>query len=65
MCFQILTILGRNRGLLELDIKLDNLLAMQKDGHEDLDLEYCQFNVSKCLELLNKRFVSKKSWRNS
>ena len=53
---------GRNRGLLELDLKLDDLLEMQKDGQEDLDLEYVQFNVSKVLGLLNKRFTRKKGW---
>jgi hypothetical protein len=47
---------GRNRGLLELDLKLDDLLEMQKEGQEDLDLEYVQFNVTKVLALLNKRF---------
>lgn len=51
---------GRNRGLLELDLKLDDLLEMQKDNQEDLDLEYVQFNVSKVLVLLNKRFARKK-----
>ncbi|KAF2650947.1 Rho GTPase activation protein [Lophiostoma macrostomum CBS 122681] len=53
---------GRNRGLLELDLKLDDLLEMQKDNLEDLDLEYVQFNVSKVLVLLNKRFARKKGW---
>ncbi|KAF2147284.1 uncharacterized protein K452DRAFT_282277 [Aplosporella prunicola CBS 121167] len=54
---------GRNRGLLELDLKLDDLLEMQKDSQEDLDLEYVQFNVSKVLNLLNKRFARKnKGW---
>lgn len=53
---------GRNRGLLELDLKLDDLLEMQKDNQEDLDLEYVQFNVSKVLALLNKRFARKKGW---
>ena len=53
---------GRNRGLLELDLKLDDLLEMQKDGQEDLDLEYVKFNVSKVLALLNKRFVRKRGW---
>jgi Ras GTPase-activating-like protein IQGAP2/3 len=53
---------GRNRGLLELDLKLDDLLEMQKDSQEDLDLEYVQFNVSKVLVLLNKRFARKKGW---
>lgn len=53
---------GRNRGLLELDLKLDDLLEMQKDNQEDLDLEYVQFNVSKVLTLLNKRFARKNRW---
>ncbi|KAA8566136.1 hypothetical protein EYC84_008739 [Monilinia fructicola] len=53
---------GRNRGLLELDLKLDDLLEMQKDNQEDLDLEYVQFNVPKVLNLLNKRFARKKAW---
>ncbi|EGS22209.1 putative GTPase activating protein [Thermochaetoides thermophila DSM 1495] len=53
---------GRNRGLLELDLKLDDLLEMQRDGQETLDLEYVQFNVSKVLALLNKRFARKKGW---
>ncbi|KAI9858657.1 MAG: glyceraldehyde-3-phosphate dehydrogenase 1 [Vezdaea acicularis] len=52
----------RNRGLLELDLKLDDLLEMQKDNQEDLDLEYVQFNVPKVLALLNKRFARKKGW---
>ncbi|KAK5552635.1 RasGAP protein [Exophiala xenobiotica] len=51
---------GRARGLLELDLKLDDLLEMQKDGQDDLDLEYVQFDVSKVLALLNKRFARKK-----
>ena len=53
---------GRNRGLLELDLKLDDLLEMQKDNLEALDLEYVQFNVTKVLALLNKRFARKKGW---
>ena len=63
---QILTstdvITGRARGLLELDLKLDDLLEMQKENQEDLDLEYVQFNVSKVLALLSKRFSRKKGW---
>ena len=51
---------GRNRGLLELDLKLDDLLEMQKEGQQDLDLEYVQFNVTKVLTLLNKRFARKR-----
>jgi Ras GTPase-activating-like protein IQGAP2/3 len=53
---------GRSRGLLELDLKLDDLLEMQKENQEDLDLEYVQFNVPKVLALLNKRFARKKGW---
>lgn len=52
---------GRNRGLLELDLKLDDLLEMQKENQEDLDLEYVQFNVTKVLQLLNKRFARKRT----
>ena len=52
--------IGRARGLLELDLKLDDLLEMQKDGQDDLDLEYVQFDVSKVLTLLNRRFARKK-----
>jgi Ras GTPase-activating-like protein IQGAP2/3 len=54
--------IGRNRGLLELDLKLDDLLEMQKDSQEDLDLEYVQFNVSKLLVHLNKKFARKRGW---
>lgn len=52
--------LGRARGLLELDLKLDDLLEMQKDGQDELELEYVQFDVPKVLALLNKRFARKK-----
>ena len=62
LCVASLTGVGRNRGLLELDLKLDDLLEMQKDNQEDLDLEYVHFNVSKVLALLNKRFSRKKGW---
>jgi len=41
---------------------LDDLLEMQKDGQDDLDLEYVTFNVPKVLALLNKRFARKKGW---
>ena len=58
----LLTGSGRNRSLLELDLKLDDLLEMQKDNQVELDLEYVQFNVPKVLALLNKRFARKKGW---
>lgn len=51
---------GRARGLLELDLKLDDLLEMQKDNQYELELEYVQFDVPKVLALLNKRFARKK-----
>ena len=53
---------GRGRGLLELDLKLDDLLEMQSDKQQELDLEYVRFNVPKVLNLLNKRFARKKGW---
>lgn len=53
---------GRSRGLLELDLKLDDLLEMQKEGTETLDLEYVSVNVTKVLQLLNKRFARKRGW---
>jgi len=33
---------------------------MQKDGQGELELEYVQFDVTKVLALLNKRFARKK-----
>ena len=33
---------------------------MQKDGQDELELEYVQFDVPKVLTLLNKRFARKK-----
>ncbi|KAG4305805.1 hypothetical protein PORY_000715 [Pneumocystis oryctolagi] len=51
---------GRDRGLLELDLKLDDLLEMQKSNVQYLDLEYVQFNVSKILQLVNRQFSRKK-----
>jgi Ras GTPase-activating-like protein IQGAP2/3 len=58
----MLTPAGRSRGLLELDLKLDDLLEMQRERQDDLDLEYVRFNVPKVLTLLNKRFARKKGW---
>ncbi|KAL2045877.1 hypothetical protein ABVK25_011980 [Lepraria finkii] len=57
--YPMLTAVGRARGLFELDLKLDDLLEMQKDGQDDLDLEYVQFDVSKVLSFfLNKTICS-------
>lgn len=47
---------GRNRGLLELDLKLDDLLEMQQNNVHLLDLEYVHFSVSKTLKMLNTQF---------
>lgn len=47
---------GRSRGLLELELKLEDLLEMQKDNQEDLDLEYVQFYVPKTHILLTRLF---------
>lgn len=47
---------GRNRGLLELDLKLDDLLEMQQNSVQLLDLEYVHFSVTKTLKMLNSQF---------
>lgn len=47
---------GRSKSLLELDLKLDDLLEMQQNHIEFLDLEYVQFNASRILHLLNRQF---------
>lgn len=47
---------GRDRGLLELDLKLDDLLEMQQNSVHLLDLEYVHFSVAKTLKLLNTQF---------
>jgi hypothetical protein len=54
--------LGRAKSLLELDLKLDDLLEMEKELQQDLDLEYVTFSVSKVLALLNKKFARKNKW---
>lgn len=46
---------GRNRGLLELDLKLDDLLEMQQNNVQLLDLEYVHFNVARILGMLNAK----------
>ncbi|KAG9226724.1 hypothetical protein CCMSSC00406_0008424 [Pleurotus cornucopiae] len=47
---------GREKPILELDLKLDDLLEKQKDNKPLLDLEYVQLNVPKVLNLLKKIF---------
>ncbi|KAK5682112.1 RasGAP protein [Elasticomyces elasticus] len=50
---------GQYRGLLNLDIKLDDLLAMQREQQEHLDMGYVQLRVTELLQLLNGKF----SWK--
>ncbi|KAG8912767.1 glyceraldehyde-3-phosphate dehydrogenase 1 [Tulasnella sp. 417] len=50
---------GRDKAILEMDLKIDDLLEKQKDNKHLLDLEYVQLNVVKVLQLLNKVFRSK------
>ncbi|KAL7317649.1 RasGAP protein, variant 2 [Mucor circinelloides] len=50
---------GRDKPILEMDLKLDDLLEKQQDNVELLDLEYVRLNVTKTLGLLNKTFVTR------
>ncbi|KAG1467244.1 hypothetical protein G6F56_004517 [Rhizopus delemar] len=50
---------GRDKPILEMDLKLDDLLEKQQDSVELLDLEYVRLNVSKTLALLNKTFINR------
>ena len=51
---------GRDKAILEMNLKLDDLLEKQQDNIQTLDLEYVQLNVNKTLHLLNKTFSSNK-----
>ncbi|KAF9237665.1 Rho GTPase activation protein [Melanogaster broomeanus] len=50
---------GREKAILEMDLKIDDLLEKQKDNKHLLDLEYVQLNVPKVLALLRKVFVKR------
>ncbi|KAL0145731.1 IQ domain-containing protein [Mucor lusitanicus] len=50
---------GRDKPVLEIDLKLDDLLEKQQDNVQLLDLEYIKLNVSKTLQLLTKTFMSR------
>jgi len=50
---------GRDKAILEMDLKLDDLLEKQQDNVQLLDLEYVQLHVGRILQLLHKTFVSK------
>ncbi|RKP13691.1 hypothetical protein BJ684DRAFT_5651, partial [Piptocephalis cylindrospora] len=47
---------GRDKAILEMDLKLDDLLEKQQDGVQMLDLEYVHLNVGKLIHLLNRTF---------
>ncbi|KAK9469948.1 Rho GTPase activation protein [Lipomyces arxii] len=51
---------GRSRGLLELNLKLDDLLEMMRNEVEVLDLEYVVVNVPRMLEFLQRQFTRRK-----
>ncbi|GFZ51959.1 GTPase-activating protein [Saitozyma sp. JCM 24511] len=51
---------GREKPILEMDLKIDDLLEKQKDNQAMLDLEYVQLNVPKVLGLFNKLFSKRR-----
>ncbi|GAA5976209.1 hypothetical protein JCM21900_005459 [Sporobolomyces salmonicolor] len=51
---------GREKAILELDLKIDDLLEKKNQGVEQLDMEYVSLNVSRVLTLLNKTFQRRK-----
>ncbi|KAI8358461.1 putative ras GTPase-activating protein sar1 [Choanephora cucurbitarum] len=55
---------GRDKPILELDLKLDDLLE-KKEHDSILDLEYIKLNTSKVVQLLNKNFKSKNAVRRN
>ncbi|KAI9190401.1 RasGAP protein [Blastocladiella emersonii ATCC 22665] len=50
---------GRDRPILEMDLRLDDLLEKQHDGIMALDLEYIQLSVPRLIQLLNKQFLKR------
>ncbi|KAG9289687.1 hypothetical protein G9A89_014422 [Geosiphon pyriformis] len=52
---------GREAAILEMDLKLDDLLEKQQDNVLSLDLEYVQLDVNKMLQLLNRTFAKRKT----
>ncbi|KAF9303306.1 glyceraldehyde-3-phosphate dehydrogenase 1, partial [Linnemannia elongata] len=50
---------GRDKAILEMDLKLDDLLEKQQDQVQLLDLEYAHLNVNKVLALLTKTFIKR------
>ncbi|KAI3658250.1 hypothetical protein MP638_006105 [Amoeboaphelidium occidentale] len=50
---------GREKPILEVDLKLDDLLEKQQENVQTLDFDYVQLNVNKTLHLLNKNFLKR------
>lgn len=51
---------GRDKPIVEVDMKLDDLLEKQQANEQELELEYVLLNVNKMLHLLNKTFIIKR-----
>ena len=56
-----LTGVEKSRTLLEIDLKLDDLLEMHQAQVQLLDLRFVQLDVPKLIALLNKAFARKKN----
>ena len=54
-----MNLLGRAKPILEMDLKLDDLLEKQQMGIQLLDLEYVRLNVNRVIYLLNKQFLKR------
>ena len=50
---------GREKAILEMDLKIDDLLEKRQENITALDLEYVSLDVDKILALLNKTFRRK------
>ncbi|CAO3622703.1 unnamed protein product [Cunninghamella blakesleeana] len=50
---------GRDKPILEIDLKLDDLLEKQQDQVQLLDLDYIKLHVNKTLNLLTKTFMTR------
>ena len=51
----------KSRTLLEIDLKLDDLLEMQQAQIQWLDLRFVQLDVPRLIALLNRSFARKKN----
>jgi len=50
---------GREKPILVMDLKLDDLLEKQQMGIQLIDLEYVRLNVNRVIYLLNKQFLKR------